>query len=97
MRYKMACAATEEMILKGKVVYSPIVHTHPLHHYGVRGSWQDFWHENKAFMDVCDTVAVLMIPGWRESEGVQAEIEYAEKNHKSLLFLEAPDFNGGEL
>lgn len=41
-RYEAACAATVAMLRAGHVVFSPIVHSHPLVAYGLPTDWA-FW------------------------------------------------------
>ncbi len=41
-------------------------------------------------LEVCDKVVVLMIDGWKESVGVQAEIAIARELGKPVSFL-TPD------
>ncbi len=78
-RYEAACRATVELLREGKVVFSPIVHSHPLTDHGLPGDWQ-FWQKVDSHMlRKADRVLVLMMPGWKESVGIQAEIALAER------------------
>jgi hypothetical protein len=44
--------------------------------------------QDKAFIDWCDEVYVLAIPGWEESRGVQWEIDYAKRLGKNVVIME---------
>ena len=43
-RFHAACQARAELIRAGWIVFSPIVHSHPLVEHGVPTTW-DFWAE----------------------------------------------------
>jgi nucleoside 2-deoxyribosyltransferase len=89
-RFRMACLATSRLIAAGHVVFSPIVHGHPLVHYGLSTAWS-FWERcDREHLKRCDEVVVLMLDGWRESVGVAAEIRIAEELGKPVRYL-APE------
>ena len=76
-RFGAACLATAEMVRGGDVVFSPIVHGHPLVRYGLPINW-DYWERfDREYLRRCDEMVVLMLDGWRESRGVQAEVDLA--------------------
>ena len=76
-RYEMACQATAAIIREGQPVFSPIVHSHPLVRFGLPTDWE-FWQRcDRQYMRGCREVVVLTLAGWRESRGVQAEIDLA--------------------
>ena len=77
-RFEQACAAAAQLMRAGEVVYSPIVHCHPI---AVRHElprhfeyWQQFDQE---MINHSNKLVVLKIDGWETSKGVTAEIEYA--------------------
>jgi hypothetical protein len=86
-RFEAACRAAAALIRQGKTVFSPIAHSHAICRYGVPLDWT-FWREHdQRYLEVCDEVAVLMLEGWRESVGVQAEIAIAQELGKPVTFL----------
>lgn len=86
-RYEAACAVTAAMLKRGVVVFSPIVHSHPLVAHGLSGEW-DFWQPvDQVYLDASRALMVLQLPGWRESVGVQWEIEYARAAGKPVGFI----------
>jgi nucleoside 2-deoxyribosyltransferase len=90
VRFRAACHATARLIAAGHVVFSPIVHGHPLVHHGLPTDWS-FWERfDRDHLVRCDEVVVLMLDGWRESVGVAAEIRIAEELRKPVRYL-APD------
>jgi len=92
-RFRAACRQAAEMVRCGIVVFSPIVHTHPLASHGLPQDWA-FWREyDRAFLEMCSEVWVLTLDGWRESQGVQAEIELARELGKPVVLIEPEVLN----
>ena len=96
-RYRAAKQATEYLIQQGLCVFSPIAYCHCLSLHGKLGgdwtAWRDF---DKSFLSRCDELLILIIPGWRHSVGVRAEISFARAFHKPIHFAfvnEKPDYN----
>lgn len=86
-RFRAACRATARLIAAGHVVFSPIVHGHPLVHHGLPTDWS-FWERfDRDHLVRCDEVVVLTLDGWRESVGVAAEIRIAEELGKPVRYL----------
>jgi nucleoside 2-deoxyribosyltransferase len=93
-RFRAACQAAVALLHAGRVVFSPIAHSHPLAQHGLPGNWH-FWERyDRAFLERCDEVLVLMLDGWEESVGVQAEIRIARELGKPVGYL-APDLATG--
>ena len=89
-RFDAACQATADLIRAGLPVVAPVVMGHPLVRYGLSGDWS-FWQPlAKECLRRCDKLVVLQIDGWRESEGVQAEIQLAADLEKRVDYREAP-------
>lgn len=79
-RYRQACYTTAALMRNGHLVYSPIVHSHPLtrHPYGLPTTW-DYWRTlDEAMLSRCQELLVLTIYGWEDSEGVMAEVRLAK-------------------
>jgi hypothetical protein len=76
-RFDATCRATAELLRRGVLVFSPVVHSHPLVRFQLPTSW-DYWGVyDRAYLRLCDRLTVLTLDGWRESRGVQAEIDLA--------------------
>jgi nucleoside 2-deoxyribosyltransferase len=91
-RFRQACIATVKLMQLGLAVFSPISHSHPLTEHGLPGDWS-FWQRcDRAFLERCDEVVVLMLDGWEASLGVAEEIRLAEEWGKPVRFvsLESP-------
>ena len=78
-RFEAACKATAQMFRAGLIVFSPIVHSHPLTQYGLPSEWKFWQRYDHAYLEACSALAVLTLDGWRESEGVSNEIKTANE------------------
>ena len=88
-RYRQTCWHAVRLMRVGRLVYSPIVHSHPLAELGLPGDWP-FWAEhNREMMASCRELVVLALDGWEESRGVAAEVELATELGIPVRF-EAP-------
>jgi nucleoside 2-deoxyribosyltransferase len=91
IRYEVACEAAAYLMRRGLMVFSPIVHSHPIAQYGLPKDYA-FWRQyDEALMDACWGIVVLMIDGWRESKGVTAEIEYMSRKGIAAEYLDPED------
>jgi hypothetical protein len=73
----------------GHYVFSPISHTHPIKvaSDGKLPGGFAFWaNYDYRMIDFCDELWVLKLDGWEKSVGVRAEIEYAERNRKPVVY-----------
>jgi Domain of unknown function (DUF1937) len=77
-RFEAANRAAAKLMAAGELVFSPISQCHPIAEAGgLLGDWS-FWERyDRAMLDGCKRVVVLMLDGWRESTGIQAEIGLA--------------------
>jgi len=78
----------------GHVVFSPIAHSHPIARFGLPTDWAYWERQDREHLARCDEVVVLLLDGWQESRGVQAEIRLAETLGKPVRYL-IPD--GGDV
>lgn len=87
-RFQAANEQAAELMAQGYLVFSPISHTHPIHLSGcLPGDWE-FWKEyDQTFIEWCDEVWIMRIPGWEESKGVKAEIKIARDLGKKVVYL----------
>jgi hypothetical protein len=86
-RFLAACRAAATLLKHGHMVYSPIVHGHPLAAFGVPTDWS-FWHAaNTWHLERCESVVVLVLDGWQDSAGVRREMELANELGKPVMYL----------
>jgi hypothetical protein len=79
------------------VVYSPIAMWHSIAlTYSLPTTWEFWWEQNKGIIDVVHCVVVVMFPGWTESKGVQAKIDYCKKVNKELIYIDPKEWQDEE-
>jgi hypothetical protein len=86
-RYRAVCRAAAALLAAGQPVFSPIAHSHPLVEYGLPANWSFWQRYDQELLARCDELVVLMLPGWCESVGVQAEIQIARELGKPVRYL----------
>lgn len=91
-RFRNVCIAAARLIRAEHVVFSPIAHGHPIAEHGLPSDWQYWERHDREQLKRCDEVVVLMLDGWRESVGVQAEIRIAGELGKPVWYV-APDWS----
>ena len=91
-RFEAANVASAHLMALGKVVFSPISHTHPIAEVADLPKGWDYWKEfDLAYLSCSCEVYVLKLGGWEESKGVTAEIATAEKMKIPVHYLEDLD------
>ena len=86
-RFQAACRAAAALLSAGEIVFSPIAHSHPIAAHGLPTAWE-FWEcADRELLRRCDELLVLMLPGWQESRGVQAEIATARELGMPVRYL----------
>ena len=87
-RYKMALYYVYQCFMKGEPVFSPIVHNHSMaKHYDMPKEFE-FWRAiNDNFIINSISIRVLMLHGWRQSQGVTHEIAFAETYDKPVSYI----------
>lgn len=77
-RYEEALNATAHLIKEGQWTYSPIVHCHEMAKRHAFPTHVEFWKiYNHSFILASLGLVVLQIEGWKDSNGVLDEIDYA--------------------
>ena len=87
-RFEEVCKVTAQLMKEGLFIFSPIAHTHPLVKYDIPGYWEYWADYDRKFLTACDVLCVLMLDGWKESVGVQAEIKIAEELGRHIYYWE---------
>jgi hypothetical protein len=87
-RYRDALSFTGTALRAGRNIFSPIAYGHQFqingYMQGDAASWQAF---NQSMMEACTLFWVLKLPGWEESKGVIAELDWAIKNEKFIEYI----------
>ena len=93
-RFNEANRYAAKLFTNGYMVFSPISHTHPIAAYGLPGDWK-FWEAfDRVMLERCEAMIVLCLDGWKESKGVQAEIEIMREMKKPIAYVNPEEQNG---
>jgi hypothetical protein len=85
--------AARLMAEHGLLLLTPITASHGIHihdpTFKLGGAWEQWKALDEKQIECVDGgVIVVMMPGWKESTGVTAEIKHAHKHAKSVYYLE---------
>lgn len=77
-RYKAVCAVCAYYVkVKHETVYSPIAHWHPIAKSFGLPIDMNFWRPHDlAILQFAKKMVIACIGGWKESDGIEEEIEY---------------------
>lgn len=84
--FLIAAKAAIHFTTEGKNVYSPILHWH--HAAEISGLPTDaatWWRHNCHMLGISTTLWVIMYEGWKESRGIQQEINWWNNNRKRTI------------
>ena len=87
--FEILCKVTADLFNQGLYVFAPIVYAHPIaSKYKLPPDWE-YWKEyDEKFISICSELWVLMLPGWEDSTGVEAEIQIAKKRGLIVKYME---------
>ena len=84
-RFREANRAAAIFMNDGHIIFSPISHSHPIASQNELPKGYDFWKTmDESFIEWCDEVWVLKMPGWDKSEGVARECIFADMLGKKV-------------
>jgi nucleoside 2-deoxyribosyltransferase len=87
-RFEKVCRAAADLMQSGELVYSPIAHGHAIAVQNELPVQWEYWRDNCIwFIERCSEVVILTLDGWRNSTGVQAEIEIAKSHGKPVRLM----------
>lgn len=85
-RYLGAVKASAYLVRAGMAVYSPIAFWHPIAEIHSMPGDAAYWLEqNRAFIEKCDRLYLLMLDGWEKSVGVCLEVAMARALDKQII------------
>ena len=90
-RYRTVCRVAGDLMKRGKTVFSPIAHSHPIeeHFRDKSTEGHDFWlRQDFAVLRHCTEMLVLMLEGWERSVGVAAEVEFAGRCGIPVFYID---------
>ena len=92
-RFQLANKIAAKLMNNGYLVFSPISHTHPIAIAGnLPKDWEYWKNFDKAYLNYCHKIIIIMAEGWKESKGVQGEIEIAKELGLEIEYIEPEDF-----
>jgi len=88
-RFDAVCEVAARLMRNGMKIFSPIAHSYPIAQHGLPLTEWNFWEEmDREHLEHCTHLIVLMLDGWEQSVGVQAEIKMAREMGKPVTFLD---------
>lgn len=88
-RYMAAVKAAAKLMRGGRCVFAPIPHSHEIDKTFTTPMPLEFWKKQDiAILQHAEELAVLMLPGWEESAGVQWEIGLAKSLNIPVTYME---------
>jgi len=91
IRYNRAMIYVNELIQAGTLVFSPILHTHPVATIFRLPMRAQYWEAfNKSWIDWATDLHVLALVGWEKSLGIDMEVAYAKEKGKSIWMVDWP-------
>jgi len=87
LSFKTANKVAAKLMRKGKAVYSPISHSHTIAlQEDLPTTWEWWMKIDIEFIQWCDVLYVVTLPGWDKSPGVAEEIEIATRLNKPIIY-----------
>jgi hypothetical protein len=88
-RFEEVCKAVAYLMNKGVLVFSPIVHCHPVAEVAELPKGFEYWKDyDERMISVCDRFLVFQLQGWKESESVKREIEFACRLARTIYWVD---------
>jgi hypothetical protein len=94
-RYLEAVKAVNYLMNQGKIVFSPIVHNHPVAvTYGLPRGW-DYWKKyDGVILKACNELMVYQMNGWQYSKGIEGELKIANELKIPISYLSPIEVSG---
>lgn len=94
-RYADVLRAARLLMEQGHHVWSPIVYTHHLAEAGMAMDWGYWQRFDEAMLSRCQELWILMLDGWRDSEGIRGELWLARRLSMPVRLLSMGDVDAG--
>ncbi len=90
--FELQCKITADLFNQGIYAFAPLVLAHPVSsRHDLPPDWE-FWKEfDERLLGTCTDLWVMMFPGWEESTGVMAEIDYAYRHSIPITYVKLED------
>lgn len=84
-RFEQCTYVAATLTMAGLAVYSQITMTHPINQMAAQVKKRITWYPvNEAFMEKCDELIVLTLPGWENNSGVANEIAFFKARERKV-------------
>lgn len=92
LRYQLVVYAEALLTMKGYMIKGPINMCHQMSlRYGLPTGYTYWKSRDRGLIEQCKGVIVLKLDGWRLSEGVSDEIQYAYTLNKEIIYISPKD------
>lgn len=92
-RFLKACDACGHLMQQGRLVYSPIAYGYPISkRKNLPTDWAYWKMTCQEMLSRCQILIVLMLPGWKESVGVLAEIKIAKELGLKIQYMDSDTY-----
>lgn len=88
-RFQSVAKVLATRLRDGIPTYAPIVHNHWVaERYDLPKGWSHWEQLDLPLLLLANKLLVLLLPGWQESQGVSAEVAFANRNGIPVEYLE---------
>lgn len=88
-RIELASVAAAMLMESGLTVFSPLSHCYRIKQHLTKEHPHSWWmQQDLRILYACDELFVLPLDGWRESKGVQMELEYARHHDRPISIIQ---------
>lgn len=87
-RMEALCKTDAILMSRGIYTNSPLMKHYIIHHSDLPGDWSYWQNYAKTMLRHCSSMFVLTLDGWKESTGVQAEIELAKMFDIPVFYID---------
>lgn len=95
-RFQKAAWATSVLMRSGRMVFSPITHSHSVALHGTPSDWT-FWQRfDFACLRSMKDMLILMLDGWEDSTGIGQEIEIMNQLGKPVEYISVAELEALE-
>jgi hypothetical protein len=78
-----------ELMNQGRYIYAPISSCHHIaKKYGLPRIWEYWKGMDEAYVSICKTFIIVMLPAWETSTGVTAELEIANRCKINIEYID---------
>lgn len=79
-RFQDVCSVAATLMSRGVHLFCPIAHTHPIAQKDNLSPGWKYWQEfDRLMLSHCSALWIVMLDGWKESEGIKGEIQIAKE------------------